>query len=106
MEFEPLAIKADGKGSVNQPQRQEFDCEISSNCGGRLQKASLFPGCCWMARLLLSMAQGRSSFPTPSGIQSARRLRKPPILYYAFDLMNQNGRDLTNLSAVQTKGNP
>ncbi len=47
--------------------------------------------------------QGRSSFQLLQSYQSAPAGRKPPLLYYVFDLLNLNGRDLRSLPLWQRK---
>ncbi|MDB6063973.1 MAG: polymerase LigD, ligase domain protein [Pedosphaera sp.] len=48
-------------------------------------------------------AQGRSSFQLLQAYNLPGHKKKPPILYYAFDLMNLNGRDLTGLPLTRRK---
>jgi bifunctional non-homologous end joining protein LigD len=47
-------------------------------------------------------SEGRSSFQMLQSYHMAGR-RKPPILYYVFDLLNLNGRNLTGLPLVKRK---
>src|SRR5436853_5460642 len=47
-------------------------------------------------------AQGRSSFQLLQSYQMAGR-SKPPLLYYVFDLLNLDGKDLTGLPLGQRK---